>query len=602
MEQYCYRLLSKHDTIRLIVLLPWIASYENDFEVECTIIHVDLADNPQYAALSYCWGDSNAEPRQIFCDGARLEVTQNLYSALCELRDWDKPRCLWIDAICINQSDIDERNRQLPLMRSIYHQSQYVLIWLGVESADVKDGLEFAKTVARNSEVGEELPPAFDGSWRAFFAVFQRPWFRRIWVIQEVAVSVNAWVICCGLTISWKELVRAFQCSMDLGIQPLYNASFDLDRVHSIERARVEYCENNRQSLLKLLLRHRSQEATDPRDKAFALLGLADDADLRNLHLTPNYQGTVDEIYTNIAVAILSKDRNLDLFSATHTYCASPVNTLPSWAPDWSTSDGCLPFRHLEMHHAGERADICCLGFRATGDSTSSPQFYDGNRRLALSGYIIDEIELVGSTFAPNFQDPFNIGEQCNQSVFHLDFFSEWEKIAAIHSRTTYVTGEKMLDCYWQTLSGGFLPGGYRLAREEFYTHHAMTHTVRFLATLGRLVPFLWSKPWFKILLVAVAVTTMKIRGYNIQELGGFKENTASSHLRRIMRTQKGYIGLVPRQAQQGDCIGLFKGGKLPLVVRQNGHLWQLIGEAYIHGVMKGEIFEEQECEMMWFC
>ena len=67
------------------------------------------------------------------------------------------------------------------------------------------------------------------------------------------------------------------------------------------------------------------------------------------------------------------------------------------------------------------------------------------------------------------------------------------------------------------------------------------------------------------------------------------------------MRTRNGYIGLAPRYAEPEDWIGVFKGGKVPPVIRADGPCWQLIGECYVHGIMKGEVWDEEKCEIVWF-
>lgn len=74
-----------------------------------------------------------------------------------------------------------------------------------------------------------------------------------------------------------------------------------------------------------------------------------------------------------------------------------------------------------------------------------------------------------------------------------------------------------------------------------------------------------------------------------------------TSQNRRLFRTQGGYIGLAPKLALSGDRIGLFKGGMVPLIIRQEGTRWRLIGDYYLHGIMKGEAFQDKECSMMWF-
>lgn len=117
------------DTIRLLEILPG----SGIDVVACRLRTVQFSDAPQYEALSYCWGDALFN-MEAYCNGERLAITTNLYSALSHLRNDNKLRVLWVDAICINQADIDERNQQVRLMRQIYEKAEAVVVWLGAEA------------------------------------------------------------------------------------------------------------------------------------------------------------------------------------------------------------------------------------------------------------------------------------------------------------------------------------------------------------------------------------------------------------------------------------------------------------------------------------
>ena len=116
------------DSLRLLVLLPgyWFQS------IRCHLVSTTFSANPQYEALSYAWGaDPERAFRLISMNGADVKVSRNLFSALIHLRSRTQPRVLWIDALCINQNDTDEKNKQIPLMLFIYSRAKGVLVWLG---------------------------------------------------------------------------------------------------------------------------------------------------------------------------------------------------------------------------------------------------------------------------------------------------------------------------------------------------------------------------------------------------------------------------------------------------------------------------------------
>jgi hypothetical protein len=124
------------DTIRLVVLQP---SNSEDAEIDCEIRRVKLSENPQYEALSYAWGTHDTDV-VISANGRIATIWENLSFCLRRLRSSDTPRTLYIDALCINQTDLNEKNHQVKLMGQIFRTAQRVLVWLG-EAADHSDEL-----------------------------------------------------------------------------------------------------------------------------------------------------------------------------------------------------------------------------------------------------------------------------------------------------------------------------------------------------------------------------------------------------------------------------------------------------------------------------
>ncbi|KAF2269172.1 heterokaryon incompatibility, partial [Lojkania enalia] len=131
-----------------------------------------------YEALSYTWGGQGlTEP--IFCNGKSLLITKNLHSALLKLRLRQESRLLWVDAICINQLDLNEKNKQIPLMMDIYKLAARVIVWLGSEADD--------SSLALTSM--QFLDTTLLRVYESQSAVFGRPWFRRSWIRQEIIMA-----------------------------------------------------------------------------------------------------------------------------------------------------------------------------------------------------------------------------------------------------------------------------------------------------------------------------------------------------------------------------------------------------------------------------
>ena len=175
-------LLPGPDSIRLLRLLP---HKDRTAPIECELFDYSLQEPSQgthlYEALSYVWGGQE-KPRSISIDGQDLPVTVNLHVALSHLRDHFLNRIIWADAVCINQTDFQERGHQVQSMAKIYYKANRVIVWLG-DAADNSNGaLEYIRLAAKQTT----NPLSNETIQRAIFAVLQRPWFRRIWVREPL--------------------------------------------------------------------------------------------------------------------------------------------------------------------------------------------------------------------------------------------------------------------------------------------------------------------------------------------------------------------------------------------------------------------------------
>lgn len=151
MASYQYKKLKEPRQIRLLYLLPGTGKICFNLE------SVNLDDDPEYEAISYCWGNAK-DTRTVYCEKDSLQITVSLFTALKQLRLPDRPRTLWADAVCINQNDIVEKGTQVKLMSQIYSRTSRILIWLGED----KTGLEGVRESV--AEALTLLPPnTYDG-------------------------------------------------------------------------------------------------------------------------------------------------------------------------------------------------------------------------------------------------------------------------------------------------------------------------------------------------------------------------------------------------------------------------------------------------------
>ncbi|KAF2143538.1 uncharacterized protein K452DRAFT_224862, partial [Aplosporella prunicola CBS 121167] len=187
--------------IRLIALLP--VSPDKPFgKIQCLLGEESFDSCRPYEALSYVWGDP-MKTRPITVNGRPLDVTENLEAALRELRFSNgKIRILWIDAVCINQADSEEKGHQVGMMDVIYKKAEEVVVWLGRESNKTSMSLEHARFFS-GLPMTKGLPQHFPfrpepmlSLIHSYTAILKRPWWRRIWVIQEFALASKVNIRC----------------------------------------------------------------------------------------------------------------------------------------------------------------------------------------------------------------------------------------------------------------------------------------------------------------------------------------------------------------------------------------------------------------------
>ncbi|KAK1993786.1 heterokaryon incompatibility protein, partial [Colletotrichum falcatum] len=189
--------------IRVLSLGP--RAKDDSLELDLSIISLD--DDPDYTVLSYCWGPQD-DLRQVKIGDRPFLISHHLHSCLVNLRREDSPLTIWIDAICINQTSNQEKNTQVPLMRDIYKGAAELFVWLGESTAGLDRIFNSIQRVSEHnmeiepegiSQIAEELLQASpDETQQAFAEFVNLPWFRRTWILQELALPRQDPVFICG--------------------------------------------------------------------------------------------------------------------------------------------------------------------------------------------------------------------------------------------------------------------------------------------------------------------------------------------------------------------------------------------------------------------
>ncbi|KAK3347572.1 heterokaryon incompatibility protein-domain-containing protein, partial [Neurospora tetraspora] len=276
--------------IRLLQLLP---SENENAAIHCQLFctALDAKGTRPYEALSYVWG-SEDKPCSISINGYDLAVGKNLYAALLHLRDHSIERTIWIDAICINQKDLEERGHQVQSMAKIYAKASRVIVWLGEEAAGSNQALEEIRIVAERDQTLEEIRIAAELSTRRsdnkaeILTLLQRPWFQRIWVLQEVAAArhilikcgsaeIDGFAFCSGLNVLnlFNELPADLRARI-LSVTYLIRGAIFRPKYAT---SQLDNFSLNIRPLGNLIEMYHTREATDRRDKVYALLGMSSD-------------------------------------------------------------------------------------------------------------------------------------------------------------------------------------------------------------------------------------------------------------------------------------------------------------------------------------
>jgi Heterokaryon incompatibility protein (HET) len=355
MAPFQYKPLLQPDSIRLLCLEP---STDHSSLVQCSLVQTTLTDCKHeiidhYTALSYVWGDPAAS-EAISVDEKTFHVTTNLFNALRDLRDDHRVQRLWIDAICIDQSNLEERNRQVSMMGMIYMTAQHTIIYLGGKTPHSAWVFEALSTMESSGATPvESVLPSLQNAVHEFQS---QPWFTRVWIYQELVLSRDPWIQLGRARIGWEtfcnriEIVR-HEISKTSSAQvhfALYDILDDMDSTRRRHHAARFDGTVPRPKLIDVLHSRRGFGTRDPRDRIFAHLGIADDLHIKKeLNVKVDYSKTVVEVFTDLTMKAIFSTRTLDILK--YVEAAVPGSRspgLPSWVPDCRYM-GKVPFLFL---------------------------------------------------------------------------------------------------------------------------------------------------------------------------------------------------------------------------------------------------------------
>jgi hypothetical protein len=459
-------------------------SGDSDDDINCSIRHVTLASTPEYTALSYTWGDLTIR-KAILVGGQTLEVTVNLFDALCHLRSSQKTRTFWVDAVCINQGDLDERSKQVLRMRDIYTFAKTVEVWLGIADDDAYATMALVKNLGATvsdpeeslakgfNEYGQAFIDIFEGAEpeavRALSQLFNRPWWTRVWVVQELSLANQqaATVRCGEAAAPWLSfLITAYAIESSwFVVDAIVTGVFPDDKVSAFNNGiRMAQCRRVDPThppfaLLELLHQHRDCESTDPKDKVYGLLGLS--GDVEDIGITPNYDQSLEEIFTDLFKKHVLATNSLDMICAVRF--PKQFASLPSWVPDWSV-DQTVPGICINDRYVGgnDFAGSPIAHFqRYAASGVSLPQVSFSGMQMSAVAICFGRIASIGGVDeGMTFEDVESFGraDETGKSASDSDTFNEWLNMILDSPIWESIAGrygkEDVIDAFCRTLVG----------------------------------------------------------------------------------------------------------------------------------------------------
>ncbi|PVH78184.1 HET-domain-containing protein [Cadophora sp. DSE1049] len=643
-KPYRYRPLRPGE-IRLLKLRLPISQKSRDSDIlSGEIVHVSLYNVlPKYEALSYAWGTEETNESMII-GGKSLPIKPSLAAGLRQLRRdfasseisqprWQRHlpqrmknfRRIWIDAICINQADFDERSCQVQLMRVIYRRCARLVIWLGSACEDGQLAAKFIWGLAQLKDDEDALKRwvietlasmSFTETYLSILRLLRSSWFQRAWIFQEYVlgakeralfqygehqISQDSMVALCEFFGGNIPILDAWRKKPGVaGIigSPEWALPQHQLIIHWYQIQHLYAFTSTNFPLLGFPFLYylsclRRAASTDPRDKVYATLGmivLYDDLMKTPSHRTSeliiDYKATVQDVYSSVVKELIFKSKRLNVLLA----CAERGHLVHrSWTPDWHEyvpggflKTVCGHYDNVYFEDPG--------GFRSSAQTDCIASVSADLSLLIVRGLHWATVQTVSPSIMFSFRDT-NLSKESNVAL--ADPFLQFCQSCWTILKSTSTSGSDFdaFKALWQTLlvdNAGDLETLRIMASLDGPTHsHALAGvsdgnddmtSMSFDSILERLwvvcqVTTTWSHP---ALLAA------------LQGEIGIKE--------RIFTTERGCIGKFCREdIQVGDVVSVILGCNAPILLRPVGTQFKLLGGVYAEDIMFGEAMEALE-------
>ncbi|KAL7803302.1 HET domain-containing protein [Trichoderma aethiopicum] len=635
--------------IRLLHLMP-TRDLQNPNLLVCRLVETAIPDaSPEdvgplepssrgvkYQALSYTWGlpvfshslhvigddkvDNNYAHLVRKPSSSVIRITENLDAALRSLRKPDQTLILWVDAVCIDQENVTERNHQVAHFPTTYAGAENVLVWLGSEDVPGHGRLclEFFTLLAALILDDPRMKGESDHrSWRKRFKINQavsaflgsddsqprpiaslleRSWFKRRWIIQEVVLAKDVWVHYGTASIHWDAFELAF---VEL-FENDKGAFSDEHRtiLRTMSRIRNPEARMKRQAPLDTLVEFDSFECSNPRDRLYALYGVMqhwypDSVGMQLLVDDIDYGLPLRDVFTEFAILMMGlkddfpSDTNYN--STTHVLqLASAMRParreymvgqdFPCWVPDWTGTMHNKPLHHSPMNKDAS-AGIPKNRFEIL--------YLEDNRRALVTVGIIHDI--VTAVIPLDIQALSGAVHQAKYALnnFLCSIATSFEETGFFPSDSadTYApTGQHIISAIAVTLVADWehTPPDSYFAQDARFPDQFLE---QLRSSRHHLPEILHKWPAY------LELITITMRG------------------RSLMLTKSGYIGICDDNVRTGDFVGILSDTRIPFILREKSHpsppvmketcplpdgegAFELLGDTYVHALMNGEAAE----------
>ncbi|KXT00469.1 hypothetical protein AC578_1910 [Pseudocercospora eumusae] len=591
-------------TTPLEIRLLWVHRSEKHDPIRCTILHTCLPGQGQqhiaYETVSYCWGEWMQHgclplwlgPLEALVAGAAVieidqvpvTITNSAAEVIQRVRSPLTDRYIWIDAICINQGDKDERAQQVALMAKIYKGATTNLVWLGHdEGYGEYINQEMNRALAdfrRHSRAfvdiytmtHDNMNMKRDGTvvdrtidFKALTYLYESPWFGRLWIAQEVALARNS--ICYfGRTIfQLRDILKVAlwmvynsQC-LPTGVAESIGVHNAVVLWHLVDRSCIPREDSIAltSSLYSLHRYLREFKTSEERDYVYAMLGLLvmtpEDRDLHRAALKIDYTKAVGAVFRDATRAFIETSRTPDVLQVRTLGSNGSQSLGPSWSLDLRSK---LYDEHMTNEFFGD--------YDACHGLLMSPNTFNDERGvnvLSLKGFDVDEVS--GRTEEPfNSRDDQQFLNTLRQAV------GLWRRSpqAQRDGHNSQLSRTLIADANWL----GDRASVGNVAEYESFQNYIAKHR--------RLPP-----------------TNLKhaLSDYDQKTQEAIRFFTCAAracHRRRFFLTKCGLFGLGPATLLDHDRIVILYGGTTPFAIREadNGkHVF--VGECYVFGIMEGQ-------------